>query len=301
MDLILVTSGLLALIGAGSLTWALRSTVKWRSDVRRAEMERDDAHTIKNDFVAMVSHELRTPLTSIAGFAETLGATWEDISQPEVDEFLSIITEQASILGELVEDILVIPRLDADRLRLWPEVFDLSNLVHEAVTAAFPGPGGTVTSADGKKTSKADISVPGGVLAYGDPRRVNQVLRNLINNAIKYGGTQVLIEGFPFGEHFVVVVSDNGSGIDDRDTNRVFEHFEQVSKGDSRSSTGIGLGLPIARKLARAMGGDVWYEKRFPTGSRFCFSVTQTAEVQDRILAERAQAEADRREGAIAR
>ena len=121
MDLILVTSGLLALIGAGSLTWALRSTVKWRRDVRRAEMERDDAHTIKNDFVAMVSHELRTPLTSIAGFAETLGATWEDISQTEVDEFLSIITEQASILGELVEDILVIPRLDADRLRLWPE------------------------------------------------------------------------------------------------------------------------------------------------------------------------------------
>ena len=85
---------------------------------------------------------------------------------------MSIITEQASILGELVEDILVIPRLDADRLRLWPEVFDLSNLVHEAVTAAFPDPGGTVTSADGKKTSKADISVPGGVLAYGDLKRV---------------------------------------------------------------------------------------------------------------------------------
>lgn len=301
MDLILVISGLLAVTGLAALTWAVRSTVKWRRDVRRAEMERDDAHTIKNDFVAMVSHELRTPLTSIAGFAETLGATWEHISQPEVDEFLSIITEQASILGELVEDILVIPRLDADRLRLWPEVFDLSNLVHEAVTAAFPDAGGTVTSADGKKTSKADISVPGGVLAYGDPRRVNQVLRNLISNAVKYGGTQVLIEGFPFGEHFVVVISDNGSGIDETDVNRVFEHFEQVSKGDSRSATGIGLGLPIARKLARAMGGDVWYEKRFPTGSRFCFSVTQTAQVQERILAERAQAEADRREGAIAR
>ena len=111
----------------------------------------------------------------------------------------------------------------------------------------------------------------------------------------------MLIEGFPFAEHFVVVVSDNGSGVDDDDISRVFEHFEQVSKGDSRSATGIGLGLPIARKLARAMGGDVWYEKRFPTGSRFCFSVTQTAETQERILAERAQAEADRREGAIAR
>ena len=300
MNFVLIASGVLAAAGAGSIVWALRITVKWRRDVRRAEMERDDAHTIKNDFVAMVSHELRTPLTSIAGFAETLESSWEDISQPEVDEFLNIITDQAAILGELVEDILVIPRLDADRLRLWPEVFDLSNLVHEAVTSAFPDPGGTVTSADGKKTSKADISVPGGVLAFGDPRRVNQVLRNLMGNAVKYGGEQVLIEGFPYGEHFVVVVSDNGSGVDDGDVSRVFDHFEQVSKGDARSASGIGLGLPIARKLARAMGGDVWYEKRFPTGARFCFSVTQTAESQTRILAERAQAEAIAREGAIA-
>ncbi len=175
---------------------------------------------------------------------------------------------------------------------MWPETFDLSNVVHEAVATAFPEPGGIAVIDDGRKRSKADISVPGGVMAFGDPRRVHQVLRNLLSNAIKYGGDQVLIEGFPFGDHFVVVVSDNGSGLADGEANRVFEHFEQVSKGDSRSSTGIGLGLPIARKLARAMGGDVWYEKRFPTGSRFCFSVTTTPEAHERLLAEREEAEA---------
>ena len=62
--------------------------------------------------------------------------------------------------------------------------------------------------------------------------------------------------------------------------NQIFEHFEQLSKGDSRSSSGIGLGLPIARRLARAMGGDVWYERRFPTGSRFCFSLPVKALVE---------------------
>lgn len=299
-DLILAAAVLFSIVGIGSLVYALRTAVVWKREVRRAQLERDDANTIKNDFVAMVSHELRTPLTSIAGFAETLESSWESISQSEVDEFLSIITTQATYLGELVEDILVIPRLDADRLRLWPEKVDLSNLVHDAVAAAFPEPDGTVTSADGKKVSKADASVPGGVMGYGDPRRVLQILRNLMSNAVKYGGEQILIEGFPFGEHFVVVVSDNGSGLVDEDVNRVFDHFEQVSKGDSRSATGIGLGLPIARKLARAMGGDVWYEKRFPTGARFCLSITVTPEAQARILTERAEEAASAREGAIA-
>ena len=300
-QLALIGGVVLALIGAVAVVYAIRTTVVWKREVRRAQLERDDAHTIKNDFVAMVSHELRTPLTSIAGFAETLESTWDSISQTEVDEFLSIITNQAQVLGELVEDILVIPRLDAQRLPLNNEMIDLSDLVHEVVDMTFPEPGHIALSEDGRKESKADVSIPGGVRAFGDRRRVKQVLRNLLGNAVKYGGEYVLIEGFPHGEHFVVVVSDNGSGIAEGDVNRIFEHFEQVSKGDSRSSTGIGLGLPIARKLARAMGGEVWYEKRFPTGSRFCFSVTLTPETQQRILAERAALAEEAREGVLAR
>jgi signal transduction histidine kinase len=124
---------------------------------------------------------------------------------------------------------------------------------------------------------EAHVSIPEGMRVWGDPKRVQQVIRNLLENARKYGGDQVLVEGFPYGDHFIVVVSDNGPGVPDEHVNSIFEHFEQLSKGDGRSSSGLGLGLPIARKLARAMGGDVWYERRFPTGSRFCFSITQTA------------------------
>jgi signal transduction histidine kinase len=82
-----------------------------------------------------------------------------------------------------------------------------------------------------------------------------------------------MVEGFVMGDQYLVVISDNGPGVPDEETQRVFENFEQLSKGDTREATGIGLGLPIARRLARAMGGEVWYERRFPTGARFCFSL----------------------------
>jgi signal transduction histidine kinase len=123
----------------------------------------------------------------------------------------------------------------------------------------------------GKKSSI--VSLPDGVRVRADRRRVQQVIRNLMENARKYGGDQVMVEGFVMGDQYLVVISDNGPGVPDEETQRVFENFEQLSKGDTREATGIGLGLPIARRLARAMGGEVWYERRFPTGARFCFSL----------------------------
>jgi signal transduction histidine kinase len=211
----------------------------------------------------MVSHELRTPLTSIAGFADTLVQSWQELPREEVDEFLSIINRQAIYLGDLVEDVLVIPRLEANRLRLHPELFDLGELIEDVSLMVFP--------TGEKKTSL--VSLPDGVHLLADRRRVQQIMRNLMENARKYGGDQIMIEGFVMGDQYLVIISDNGPGVPDEETRKVFENFEQLSKGDAREATGIGLGLPIARRLARAMGGDVWYERRFPTGARFCYSL----------------------------
>ena len=242
---------------------AIRAVRAARGRERFATESADRARRMKNEFVSMVSHELRTPLTSIAGFTDTLLESWKNLPAEEVDEFLTIINKQAVHLSELVEDVLVIPRLEAGRLRLDLGEFDLSTIAHD-VTAAILPPG---------SARDAAVAIPGGVLVYADQRRVQQILRNLVENAHKYGGDQVLVEGSPYGEFYLVVVSDNGPGIPEDDVDRVFTHFEQLSKGDSRSDKGIGLGLPIALRLARAMGGDVWYEHRFPTGSRFCFTI----------------------------
>jgi signal transduction histidine kinase len=254
---------LLPLIGVIAVIWAWRITAKGREREREVIRLSEEAHRIKNDFVAMVSHELRTPLTSIAGFSHTLLESWQDLPTEEVHEFLSIINRQSIYLGDLVEDVLVIPRLEADRLRLDPELFDLGDLIEDVALMVFP--------TGGRKTSL--VSLPDGVRVYADRRRVQQVVRNLMENARKYGGDQILVEGFVVGDQYTVIISDNGPGVPDEETLKVFENFEQVSKGDARESTGIGLGLPIARRLARFMGGDVWYERRFPTGARFCFSL----------------------------
>ena len=252
-----------ALVGVAAVVWALRITANGRRREREVKRLSDEAHTIKNDFVALVSHELRTPLTSIAGFADTLVESWKDLPPEEVDEFLSIINRQSMYLGDLVEDVLVIPRLEANRLKLEPELFDLGDLIRDVADMVFPN--------GGRKNSL--VSLPDGVRVMADRRRVHQIVRNLMDNAHKYGGDQIMVEGFVMGDQYMVIISDNGPGVPDEETRKVFENFEQVSKGDARESTGIGLGLPIARRLARAMGGDVWYERRFPTGSRFCYSL----------------------------
>jgi len=252
-----------ALVGLAAVVWALRITANGRRREREVKRLSHEAHTIKNDFVALVSHELRTPLTSIAGFSDTLVESWKDLPPEEVDEFLSIINRQSMYLGDLVEDVLVIPRLEANRLKLEPELFDLGDLIRDVSDMVFPN--------GGRKNSL--VSLPDGVRVMADRRRVHQIVRNLMDNAHKYGGDQIMVEGFVMGDQYMVIISDNGPGVPDEETRKVFENFEQVSKGDARESTGIGLGLPIARRLARAMGGDVWYERRFPTGSRFCYSL----------------------------
>ena len=252
-----------ALVGLLTVFWAWRITAAGREREREVRRLSEEAHTIKNDFVALVSHELRTPLTSIAGFSDTLLTSWEDLPETEVNEFLSIINRQAIYLGDLVEDVLVIPRLEADRLSLDPDLFDLGVLIEDVAQMVFPN--------GGRKSSL--VSLPDGVRVFADRRRVQQVLRNVMENARKYGGDQILVEGFVLGDQYLIIVSDNGPGVPDEETKKVFENFEQLSKGDARDSTGMGLGLPIARRLARAMGGDVWYERRFPTGARFCFSL----------------------------
>jgi len=250
-------------VGVTALIWAWRITAHGREREREVLRLSEEAHTIKNDFVTLVSHELRTPLTSIAGFADTLEQSWEDLPPEEVSEFVSIINRQAMYLGDLVEDVLVIPRLEANRLRLDPELFDLGDLFEDVARMVFP--------TGGRKSSL--VSLPDGVRVFADRRRVQQIVRNLMENARKYGGDQVLVEGQVLGDQYLVIISDNGPGVPDEETQRVFENFEQVSKGEARESTGIGLGLPIARRLARLMGGDVWYERRFPTGARFCYSL----------------------------
>jgi signal transduction histidine kinase len=240
---------------------AIRAVLRSQDQQAEALAQERRAVQLKNEFVSMVSHELRTPLTGITGFTATLAESWMALPPDEVDEFLQIMRRENEHLSNLVEDILVIPRLEAGQLRLKPEDFDLATEAHDVAAMILDD-------------SAYSISIPPNVVVLTDRSRLRQVLRNLLENAKKYGGDEVLIDGELYAPGlYRVAVSDNGSGIEEEDRGRIFKHFEQLSTGDGRLQQGVGLGLPIARKLSRAMGGDLWYEDRFPVGARFCFSV----------------------------
>ena len=227
---------------------------------------------VKNEFVSMVSHELRTPITGISGFSETLRDHWRDLPPTEVDEFLTILRGESEHLENIVEDILVIPRLDSGHLRFNLEQVTVLTVAETVAEMVFDD-----------KTS-VEIDIPLYVDVWSDPARLRQILRNLMENALKYGGNEVYVSGEERREGtYTVIVADNGSGVAEADRHRIFEHFEQLSKGDARLEQGVGLGLPIARKLATAMGGDLWYEDRFPVGSQFCFDVDLIKEVESEV------------------
>jgi signal transduction histidine kinase len=221
------------------------------------------AAEMKTEFVSMITHELRTPLTTIAGFAETLRDGWGDLGQSDIDEFLQLIVSESAHLQDLVEDVLTIPRLEAGRLLLETADFPLLPAAHKIVNLLFP---------EGGERS-ASVSVGSNVLVHADPNRVEQVLRNLVENARKYGGDTISVEAIPQGSEWQIVVADNGSGLPADARERIFEAFEQATGGDARTESGFGLGLTVARHLVDAMGGRIWYEPGFPVGARFCFTL----------------------------
>jgi len=225
--------------------------------------------------VSMVTHELRTPLTNIAGFAMTLRDSWEDLPREDADEFLRIIVGEAEHLANLVEDVLAIPRLEAGKLLVETTDFSLQPAAFRITNLIFPAGG----------DRSASVSISGKVRVHADPNRVEQILRNLLENAKKYGGDEILVDAARDGDEWVVIVSDNGNGVAAEHRERIFGVFEQASNGDARTSTGFGLGLAVARHLVEAMGGRIWYEPGFPVGARFCFTLPVAS---DRAAAETA-------------
>lgn len=254
-----------ALLGGVALALMASATEVFKArGVQAAALEAERrAAEVKTEFVSMVTHELRTPLTNIAGFADTLKDTWQELPQEDIDEFLKIVVAESQHLGNLVEDVLAIPRLEAGRLLLDNTDFQLQPAAFKVVDLLFP---------DTSERS-ASVSVGSNVVLHADPNRVEQVLRNLVENARKYGGDSVSVEAIPLGDDWQVVVSDNGTGLSGEDRERVFEAFEQVTSFDTRTEGGFGLGLAVARHLVVAMGGRIWYEPGFPVGARFCFTL----------------------------
>ncbi|NOK01065.1 MULTISPECIES: cell wall metabolism sensor histidine kinase WalK [Myxococcus] len=217
---------------------------------------------VRKDFVANVSHELRTPITAVRGYAETLqgGALNDPVMAPKMVE---IIHRQSERLSELVEDLLELSRLESREVSLKLARVTLADAAARAADTVRP-------KAEGKG-QLVSLHVPPSLLAVGDPRAVEQVLLNLLDNAVKYtpAGGRVDVYGACEQGRCVVRVKDTGVGIEAKHQSRIFERFYRVDKGRSRDMGGTGLGLAIVKHLLQAMDGEVKVESQPNEGSTF--------------------------------
>ena len=220
----------------------------------------NEGERIKRNLLAIVSHELRTPLTAIKGFATSLleesggevDTSWQEYS-------LSQIVAESNRMADLVTNLLEMAQVEAGTLKLYPGTYHLSSLLEEALASVY------------NERSHVQIDLPEDVpLLYVDGRRIQIVLRNLLENAQRYGVPDVIIEISATYEQeqakkragLTLHITDNGPGIPAHLVERVFDRFYQIESGHERSSSGVGLGLAICRGFVEAHGGRIWAENR---------------------------------------
>ena len=222
---------------------------------------------VRRDFVANVSHEFRTPLTAIQGFSETLlaGAANDPNNR---DRFLGIILEHSRRLARLTEDLLRLSEMDAERLELEVRRLAVSQLVESCYE--------TAQRRAAEKGLALSLQLPPRLPdVAGDSRRLQEVLQNLLDNAIQYTlpGGKIVLSAEAKNDEVVFTVADTGIGIPRSDQPRIFERFYRVDAARSREAGGTGLGLAIAKHLIEVHGGRIWVESEVGEGSQFYFSI----------------------------
>jgi signal transduction histidine kinase len=228
-------------------------------NIRAYEAERETVEELRRlsalraDFVSLVSHELRAPIASVVGSAQTLQQHWRELTPSQRDSFLALIRSETERLAGLVGDVLDTSRIEAGTFTYRFSDVDLAALIRDAV-AGF-------SLAQDEVDVTADVR---GVLprVRGDRDRLQQVLTNLLDNAVKFSpaGEEVTVSAYGADSRVRIEVSDSGPGIPAEQQRLIFEKFGRGTTPGSRGKPGTGLGLFIARSIAEAHGGslEVW-------------------------------------------
>ena len=224
--------------------------------------EQRKSEQTRKEFVANVSHELRTPLTNVKSYAETILSAGEDLPKELRENFLGVIVSEADRMTRIVKDLLTLTKFDYGKMEMNISRFDFREAienVHKAVALDAQNHGHTLTLECPEDLPQVD----------GDRERLEQVIMNIVSNAIKYtaDGGKIAITAGTRGSHVFVRVSDNGIGIPEKDLPRLFERFYRVDKARSRASGGTGLGLSIAREILAQHKGDIRIESVYGEGT----------------------------------
>ncbi|HSD85759.1 MAG TPA: ATP-binding protein, partial [Anaerolineae bacterium] len=237
----------------------------------KARQEAEQANELKLKFLAMISHELRTPLTSIKGFATTLLADdvqWHPANQ---HDFLRTIDEETDKLGDLIEQLLDLSRLEAGTLRIAPKPQTLEHVISTALAQLQ-----TITA-----EHHLLLDVPRDLpFIRADAERISQVLTNLVGNAARYSParTAITVTAQRVDSMVQIDVIDQGPGIPRQAQARVFEPFQQVGRPPTTRTGGAGLGLAICKGLVEAHGGRIWVQEHSEPGTTISFTLPVAGE-----------------------
>ena len=231
------------------------------SDRHELLLERERVAKERTEFLAMTAHELRGPITLLQGFSDLLHASWRQLQDSERDEMLDSLVRASTRLQRLVDDLLTSSRLEAGVLDVRPQPLALSGPVRALANELAPG---------------SIVEIPESVVAMTDPTRLQQMLGNYLNNAVRYGAPPIRVTATPHDDVVDIAVVDSGPGINSDIAMRLFEKFAHGGHDDS-----TGLGLFIVRELARAQGGDAFLDDTATgDGSRFVLRLPLATDAQ---------------------
>jgi signal transduction histidine kinase len=240
-------------VAAGDVILSVRDITHFRT-----------ADELKATFISIVSHELRTPVALIKGYASTLrrdDAKWD---KRTISDSLAVIEEEADRLSKMIDDLLDASRLQAGGLSLNHADVALPSLALR-VTERFAS-----QSPKHKLVTDFPANFP---IIFGDENRLEQVVSNLVSNALKYASEgEIKVGGTALPEQVIVCVSDEGTGIDARDIPHIFDRFYR-STNAVKQTKGAGLGLYLARAIVEAHGGRIWADASTDSGAKICFSL----------------------------
>lgn len=273
-------------IKGGEWRWLLWSAVGYpeesliyaaaRDITERKQMEEDlkkatdkalEADRLKSAFLASMSHELRTPLNSIIGFTGALLRGYVGPIEPEQEKLLKMVAESSHHLLALINDVLDISKIEADQIKISKNLFSFPQTVEKTAKA--------MREAAKAKGLSLSVSVAPEIEAiHSDLRRVEQILLNLVNNAIKFTDQgEIKIIATRDLNYIETKIIDTGIGIKPDDLDKLFKPFVQVDTGLDRIYEGTGLGLSICKKLVNLLGGEIWVESKWGSGSTFTFTL----------------------------
>ena len=218
------------------------------------------------ELISKIAHELRSPLTSVKGFSATLVKRWDRFTDEQRLQFVETIHADAERMGRIVSEVLDLARLEANRLEIHPAEVEVAGVAQQSAEHLAGLPGG----------ERVSVDIPQNVKAFVDPERLGHMLRNLIENAIKFSDEgDIKVSADATDGRVAIVVEDSGIGIE---TERLADLFLGPAPHGQRSGpSGTGLGLYLTRRLAEAHGGDISVESQLGKGSRFVLTLPTEA------------------------